>query len=129
MAAILGASGAPLSFAYTASLGSGRVSLPVSPSSLIYSNFRHVSGSPAAEGAPALSLDRLRILDVLIDRLSSVKSEPLQAVEAPKDLSSGRVDALIQQYSSELHSRATAPALPYSPPLAVEPGMLFSFAA
>jgi hypothetical protein len=110
-------------------MGSGRVSLPVAPSAVIYSNFRHVSGSPAPEGSATLSIDRLKILDILIDRLSSVKSEPLAAAEAPSDLSAGRVDALIQQYSSEIHSRAAAPALPYSPPMAVEPGMLFSFAA
>lgn len=129
MSAIYGASGAPLSFAYSAQMSSGRLALPVAPSAVIYSNFRHVVGSAAPEGAATLSIDRLKILDVLIDRLSNVKSEPLQAAEAPTDLTAGRVDALIQQYSAEVHARAAAPSMPYAPPMAVEPGMLFSFAA
>jgi hypothetical protein len=117
----------PLSLAYSA--GGGRVSLPVSPQQLLYSNFRHVSGIAASPGEPVASIDRLKILDTLIDRLSSMKSQPLASIEKPDDLSSKRIDALIDQYSSELRSRALAPALPYVAPAPVESGMLFSLAA
>jgi hypothetical protein len=118
----------PLAYVYAARYGEGRVSLPVLQSQALYASFRHVSGVPAQAGAAAYSVDKLHILEVLIGRLESVKSEPLAAAEASRDLNPGRVDALIQQYSSEIHSIATAPALPYAP-RASEPGMLFSLAA
>ncbi len=120
----------PLSFAYAAN-GSGRLSLPVSASQLLYSNFEHVAGVAAPAGSAAVSIDRLKILDTLIDRLSSVKSEPLAAMEAPKSLTSERIDALIEQYGSELHRIAAAPppALPYAAAPAIPAGSLFSIAA
>jgi len=120
----------PLSYLYSSRYGEGRASVPVERGQAIYANFRHVSGVPAAEGAAAYSVDKLHILDVLIDRLRSAKSEPLTAAEAPAGLASGRVDALIQQYGAELHAIAAAPALPYAPSTSIaEPGMLFSMAA
>lgn len=127
--ATLSAGAIPMSFAYASRYSAGRVSLPVAPSAVLYANFEHVSGQAAGEGAPTLSIDRLKILDVLIDRLQSVKSEPLAAAEAPAELTSGRVDALIKQYGAELHALAAAPAVPYAPKPPVEAGMLFSFAA
>ena len=106
-----------------------RLSLPVPASQVIYANFQYVSGVAASPGGAALSVDRLKILDTLISRLSSMKSEPLAAKEAPADLSADRIDALIQQYSAELHARSVAPAAPYAASSGIQPGMLFSLAA
>jgi hypothetical protein len=119
----------PISYVYAARYGEGRVSLPVLRSQALYASFQHVSGVPAEAGVAAYSVDKLHILEVLIGRLQSVKSEPLAAREAPAGLDSRRVDALIQQYSAQMHAIATAPALPYAPSLPSEPGMLFSLAA
>jgi hypothetical protein len=120
----------PISYLYSSRYGEGRAAVPVERSQAIYANFRHVSGVPAADGAPAYSVDKLHILDVLIDRLRSAKTEPLAAAEASSSLSSGRVDALIQQYGAELHAIAAAPPMPYVQTASVaEPGMLFSMAA
>lgn len=118
----------PLAYSYSAQ--SGRIAIPVRASEVLYSSFEHVAGVAATEGNGAMSIDSLKILDILIDRLESIKQQPLVAAEAPKDLSPGRVDALIQQYGSELHAAAVKPAaVPYKPAVAVESGMLFSFAA
>jgi hypothetical protein len=120
----------PISYAYSARYGEGRISLPVLRSQALYASFQHVSGVPAQDGVAAYSVDKLHILEVLIGRLESVKTDPLAAREAPSSLSPGRVDALIQQYSSEMHAAAkAAPAIPYIQAPQVEPGMLFSFAA
>jgi hypothetical protein len=120
----------PLSYLYSSRYGEGRATVPVERSQAIYANFRHVSGVPAEEGAPAYSVDKLHMLDVLIDRLRSARTEPLAAAEASSSLSAGRVDALIQQYGAELHAMAAAPAIPYGPSASIaEPGMLFSMAA
>ncbi len=130
MVAQLSSGSVPLAYAYTASGGSGRLSVPVSASAVLYSNFRHVAGVAAPSGSRGASIDSLKILDVLIDRLSSIKREPLAAREAPESLSPGRVDALIDQYASELHSLVTAQAKPYIPaPMPAETGILFSVAA
>jgi hypothetical protein len=128
----LGSNYVPLSYVYAARYGEGRTTVPVLKSQALYANFSHVSGVPAQDGTAAYSVDKLHILDVLIGRLESVKSEPLAAIEAPNTLSSSRVDALIQQYGAEIHAIATAPALPYAPNASMslaEPGMLFSMAA
>jgi len=122
----------PIAYLYTPRYGEGRTSVPVLKSQALYANFSHVSGVAAEAGTAAYSVDKLHILDILIGRLESVKSEPLAAAEESSSLSSGRVDALIQQYGSEVHAIATAPALPYVPSVSsayAEPGMLFSMAA
>lgn len=130
MTGMLATSAVPLSYAFLAQGEGGRISLPVPPAQLLYANFEHVGGVAASPGEPAASIDRLKILDTLIDRLSSMKSQPLEARERPEGLSSERIDALIQQYGSELRSKALAPA-PLAPYAAapLESGMLFSLAA
>lgn len=129
MTGMLATSAVPLTYAFVAQSGGGRVTLPVAPSQVIYSNFAHVSGVMASPGEPVASIDRLKILDTLIDRLSRMKSEPLDAAERPEGMSAERIDALIQQYGSELRSKAVAPPAPYSYSAPVESGMLFSLAA
>jgi hypothetical protein len=129
---ILASNYVPLSYVYAARYGEGRATVPVLKSQALYANFSHVSGVAAQDGTAAYSIDKLHILDVLIGQLESVKSQPLASAEAPGSLSSGRVDALIQQYGAEVHAIATAPALPYAPNASMslaEPGMLFSMAA
>ncbi|HUX36301.1 MAG TPA: hypothetical protein VMV44_00245 [Rectinemataceae bacterium] len=129
MTGMLATSAVPLTYAFVAQSGGGRVSLPVAPSQVLYANFAHVSGIAASPGEPVATIDRLKILDTLIERLSRMKSEPLAASEKPEDMSSERIDALIQQYGSELRSKAVATSVPYSHLVPVESGMLFSLAA
>jgi hypothetical protein len=119
----------PLNYVYAARFGEGRATVPVLRSQALYANFAHVSGVPAEAGTAAFSIDKVHILEVLISQLQSVKQEPLAALEAPRELGSGRIDALIQQYGSEIHAIATAPALPYAPQPSVAPGSLFALAA
>jgi len=115
----------PLSYAYTAG-ASGKVAVPVPPSQLLYSNFKNVSGV-ASSGASAYSLDKLKILDTLIERLRTVKGQPKIERES-KGLTDERIDALIQQYGDQLHAAMVA-STPYTKPAGVAPGMLVSIAA
>jgi hypothetical protein len=129
---VLASSFVPLSYVFAARYGEGRATVPVLKSQALYANFSHVSGVAAQDGTAAYSVDKLHILDVLIGRLESLKSDPLARAEAQANLSSTGVDALIQQYGAEVHAIATAPALPYAPSSSMslaEPGMLFSMAA
>jgi hypothetical protein len=129
---VLASNYVPLSYVYAARFGEGRATVPVLKSQALYANFSHVAGVPAEDGTAAYSIDKLHILDVLIGRLESIRSDPLAATEAPDNMGSSRIDALIQQYGAEVHAIATAPALPYAPSASMsmaEPGMLFSMAA
>ncbi|MDR0561855.1 MAG: hypothetical protein LBG73_04120 [Spirochaetaceae bacterium] len=58
-------------------LTDAKLSLPVSSSSYVYSQFKHVSGVPIpeeAEGVRGVTINRLKIIDVLIEQLSSGKN-------------------------------------------------------
>jgi hypothetical protein len=92
----------------------GKMSLPVAPSSYIYSHFKHVSGTPAPEGTRGVSISRLKILDVLIEQLSQIKKRPDPGLDT--DASDERIDALIDQYRGQIRqAQAAAIAMPYSP--------------
>jgi hypothetical protein len=89
------------------------MSVPVSPASYIYSHFKHVSGVPAPEGSRGVSINRLKILDVLIEQLAQMKKRPEPALGAnPSD---ERIDALIDQYQGQIRqAQAAASAMPYA---------------
>ena len=95
---------------------SGRMSLPVSPSSYIYSQFKHVSGVPAPEGVGGVNINRLKILDTLIEQLSQMKKQPEPSsigrdfVLSEEDFA---VNTLIDQYQNQIRmiqeERANSP--------------------
>jgi hypothetical protein len=105
------------------------VAVPVSPSQLPYAYFKNVAGV-AGISASVYSLDKLTILNTLIERLRSSRSDALASRESEgSGLSEERIDALIQQYGKELHNAMVSNALPYAKPSGVMPGMLVSLAA
>jgi hypothetical protein len=117
-------------YTYLSSAGaSGRVAVPVSPSQLPYAYFKNVAGV-AGSSSSVYSLDKLNILNTLIERLRSSRSDALASRESEgSGLTEERVDALIQQYGKELHTAMVSNALPYAKPSGVMPGMLVSLAA
>jgi hypothetical protein len=116
----------PLQYAYSAGM-SGRISIPVPPSQLVYAHFKNVSGT-ATPGASAYSLDKLKILDTMIERLRTTKNLP--ALErGSRGMTDERIDALIQQYGEQLHAALGPTVSPYKKPIGIVPGMLISVAA
>ncbi|MDR2541866.1 MAG: hypothetical protein LBC80_00225 [Treponema sp.] len=103
----------------------GRMSLPVAPGMVIYSHFKHISGTPAPEGTQGVNISRLKILNTLIDQLEKTGSQ------AALDLDFGnldgndeqRINILIEQYQKQIkaaHSTGVyAPTAPAS-------GLLFN---
>ena len=104
---------------YTAQ--SGRMSLPVDSSSVIYSNFQYVRGTPAPEGTNGIPINRLAILDFLIARFNQ-----LQEISSQSGLNSnaGRfsqdyltvenLETLIDNYRNMVLERdAASSAMPY----------------
>jgi hypothetical protein len=121
----------PHFYFYVAQGNGGKIALPMSGQAL-YTNFSHMSGIAAEGGTVAYNIDMLHVLDLLIGQLDRIRSQPHEAAGAHAGLSAERVDALIQQYGSEVHDLATAPAKPYAAPAPssfAEPGKLFSLAA
>ena len=106
----------------------GRMSVPVSPSSYIYSHFKHVSGVPAPDGA-GVNIDRLKILDTLIEQLSQMKKQPeisIKTRELNFSNEEQNISALIEQYHEQIRMiqehRSKSPYAP-TPPLT---GAVFS---
>jgi hypothetical protein len=105
---------------------SGRTSLPVSPSAYIYSQFKHVSGTPAPEGTPGVNINKLRIIDTLIEQLTKMKKMPEIMDELYMQNGDNRINAMIDQYQNQIRSIQTANANnPYAP-LAPLTGSVFS---
>jgi hypothetical protein len=103
----------------------GRMSLPVSPGMLIYSHFKHVSGTPAPEGTEGVNISKLKILDTMIEQLSKMKNQPLANFGNLEGTDENRINALIEQYQKQI--KATQSAGFYAP-AAPATGILFNLA-
>lgn len=121
-----------MGFAISAYRG-GRMSLPVSPSQYIYSHFRHVSGIPAPEGVRGLTINKLKILDALIENLSRLKQQPQPFFGEDGESADKRLDSLINHYESQIKAaQAAAQTIPYAAQSAapvMAPGSLVSLSA
>jgi len=104
----------------------GRMSLPVSPGLLIYSHFKHVSGTPAPEGTRGVNISKLKILDTMIEHLSKMKNEPAINLGPLNENDEKRINALIDQYQKQL--KAAQSVSVYTPAAPVT-GALFSITA
>jgi hypothetical protein len=105
---------------------SGRMSLPVSPGLVIYSHFKHVSGTPAPEGTNGVNISRLKILDTLIEQLSKMKKQSSVDFGALSENDERRINALIEQYQKQIKA---AQAVSFYTPAAPATGALFSISA
>ena len=92
---------------------SGRINIPVSRAQSLYAQFKYVQGVPANSQRNAVPVNRLRVLNSLIDSLVSLKDG-----SAPRPnlahMSDKAIDAMISQYADKLHSAVSSQSLPYS---------------
>jgi hypothetical protein len=103
------------------------MSLPVSPGNYIYSHFKHVSGTPAPEGTQGVAINKLKLLDVLIEQLSQIKKRPESSADF--SMSDNRIDALIEQYEKQIRqARAASAAMPYALAPTAPMGTIFNLA-
>jgi hypothetical protein len=111
-------------------VGGGRMSVPVSPASYIYSHFKHVSGVPAPEGTQGVTISKLKILDVLIEQLSQMKKRSNISPEEAGNVSEDRINALIDQYEQQIKQASAANiAMPYNPAPQAPAGVLLNLVA
>jgi hypothetical protein len=104
----------------------GRMSLPVSPGLVIYSHFKHVSGTPAPEGTSGVNISRLKILDTLIEQLSKMKKQSSVDHGELSENDEKRINALIEQYQKQIKA---AQAVSFYTPAAPATGALFNISA
>ena len=110
--------------------GASKAAFPVSRSNYIYSRFEHVVGVPAPEGTAGVAVSKLKILDVLIDQLSQLKRKGDPTFSATGPISEDRIDALIEQYETQIRgARAASAAMPYAPKPSAPAGMVFNLVA
>ncbi|MDR2731510.1 MAG: hypothetical protein LBB81_11515 [Treponema sp.] len=105
---------------------SGRMSLPVSPSTYIYSHFKHVSGIPAPEGTLGVNISRLKILDTLIERFSGIKKRPVTNFNVPGEIDEKQINTLIEQYQKQIKTAQSSPVYSSAAPVT---GAIFNIAA
>ena len=113
-----------------------KMSLPVEPSSLMYSHFEHVSGVPAPKGTQGVTISKLNLLDVLIGQVNQIKKGPLSQfsqlppVPMAENLDPKLLTTLIENYTNQIReARAASAAMPYIPAPSAPSGALFSLVA
>jgi len=111
-------------YAITAS-NNGRMSLPVAPGLVIYSHFKHVTGTPAPEGIQGVNISKLRILNTLIDQLDKMKGQSTSDFGNLDGNDEQRINALIDQYQKQIKA---AQSVSVYAPTAPATGLLFSIA-
>jgi hypothetical protein len=94
-----------------------RNSVPVKPGQFMYSQFKYVAGTPAKGGQQGISVDKLRILNNLIDHLVTMKQKNVEPKAwKTNELSGEQIDTLIKQYQDQIRTAtATAENLLYKP--------------
>ena len=118
-----------IGYAITAS-NNTKTSVPVAPSNYIYSHFKHVSGVPAPEGGRGVTINKLKILDVLIDQLIQIKNDPKPDFQYGDFVTDEQLNALIVQYEKQLQTaKATMINKPYQPSPSVPLGAIVDLLA
>jgi hypothetical protein len=108
---------------------SGRVSLPVSPSSYLYSHFKHISGTPAPEGVEGVSGSKLKILDSLIAEIVRLRETPKPSYGPQAESPEERFNTMVEQFQEQVRSAQAANAAKPYQAASPEQGMVFNVAA
>ncbi|MDR2601478.1 MAG: hypothetical protein LBC53_03375 [Spirochaetaceae bacterium] len=96
----------------------GKIAVPVSPANVIYSHFKNVSGVAAPDGSAGVSINKLKILDVMIERLRQMRRHKINFENTPESAdASKRLDILIEQVKKQIdiQSAAAGASAPYKP--------------
>ncbi len=88
---------------------------PVQPGKLLYSHFKYVSGFSEKQSQNGVSIDKLRILNSIIDQLVSMKTNEAEKAALAKSgaekreiaISESELDSLLQYYHNEIKNAVT----------------------
>ncbi|MCR5762459.1 MAG: hypothetical protein K6G00_03660 [Treponema sp.] len=114
-----------------ASSSSGRLYVPVKPNAVIYAQLSHVHGTAAKSGQKTVSLDKVHILNTLIDQLVNMDKKAISRNDVLA-LTDNQKDALIKSYQDQIHNAIAQASVPETygfAGLIPEAGMLFNISA
>ncbi|PIE98104.1 MAG: hypothetical protein CR988_04875 [Treponema sp.] len=82
----------------------GQAYLPVNANQFIYSQFQHVSGVPTRDENSSVSVNKLQILNSLIENLIRMRTSPKSETKNPKtdEIDPKHIETLIEQVRSEI---------------------------
>ncbi|MBR6214905.1 MAG: hypothetical protein IKQ84_00660 [Spirochaetaceae bacterium] len=94
---------------------SGKVAVPVKPYMVIYSQLEHISGYADPKGSNSISLNKVYMLNTLIDKVSSSNVDSASKKIDTTGLSEAQIDSMISDYQAKLQTQlSTAKANPYA---------------
>jgi hypothetical protein len=95
-------------FSYSSVAGAnGKMKVPVQPGFVVYSQLEHISGVAAKPNQRGININKIQILNTLIDRLTSAKQNPNpSAVDNITDET--QIDALIKNFSDQIQKAVAA---------------------
>ena len=95
-------------FSYSSVAGAnGKMKVPVQPGFVVYSQLEHISGVAAKPNQRGININKIQILNTLIDRLTSAKQNPNpSAVDSITDET--QIDALIKNFSDQIQKAVAA---------------------
>ena len=94
---------------------SGKVAVPVKPYMVIYSQLEHISGYADPKGSNSISLNKVYMLNTLIDKVSSSNVDSASKKIDTTGLSEEQIDSMISDYQAKLQTQlSTAKANPYA---------------
>ena len=94
---------------------SGKVAIPVKPSMVIYSQLEHISGYADPKDSSGISLNKVYMLNTLIDKVSASKVDTTAGKINIKGLSEEQLDSMISDYQAKLQTQlTTAKTNPYA---------------
>ncbi len=79
----------------------GSLYVPVKPSAVLYAQFDYVHGTAAGPNQEGVSLNRIKILNSLINQLASLRHKDAQEVDVD-NLSDNYKDDLIREFQTQI---------------------------
>ncbi len=84
------------------SSGAGNLCVPVKPSAVIYSQFSYVRGTAASSEQITVPIDKVRILNTLINQLVSMKKSNVSPNQDFSEMTEEQKDELIKTYEKQI---------------------------
>ncbi len=90
---------------YSYGAGASKLYVPVSKNAVLYSHFDHVSGVTAKNEQTGVSINKIQILNAMIERLSAIKNEPAKSFS---NISDETAEQLIKNYQFQIKQAVEA---------------------
>ncbi len=106
----------------------GRACFPVPANQVLYSQFKYVAGVPSDKGQNGVSIDKLKILNTLIEQLVRMKEENSQPI-VTKSTAGKDLDNLIEYVNTKINAEIDVAKDTVYAPLPPQPAVLMSLTA